>query len=44
MDSAAILRILDDASRAFAFPCLDNGYVYLAATRLSLFRSPDDWL
>jgi hypothetical protein len=22
---------------------LDNGYVYLAATRLSLFRSPEDW-
>ena len=22
---------------------LDNGYVYLAATRLSVFRSPDDW-
>jgi hypothetical protein len=25
------------------FPMLDNGYVYLAATRLSLFRSPEDW-
>ena len=22
---------------------LDNGYIYLAATRLSLFRSPSDW-
>lgn len=22
---------------------LDNGYVYLAATRLSLYRSPEDW-
>src|SRR5689334_11363076 len=22
---------------------LDNGYVYLAATRLSLFRSEEDW-
>lgn len=38
-----ILRVLDDASRAFTFPCLDNGYVYLAATRLSLFRSEADW-
>ncbi len=28
---------------AFTFPMLDNGYVYLAATRLSVFRSPEDW-
>lgn len=40
---STFLRILDDASRAFTFPCLDNGYVYLAASRLSLFRSPQDW-
>jgi hypothetical protein len=38
-----ILRVLDDCCGAFTFPMLDNGYVYLAATRLTLFRSPDDW-
>lgn len=38
-----ILEVLDNACRAFAFPMLDNGYVYLAATRLSLFRSLEDW-
>ncbi len=38
-----ILSTLDAACDAYAFPGLDNGYVYLAATRLSLFRSPKDW-
>ena len=43
MDARRILEILDDATRRFTFPMLDNGYVYLAATRMSLFRSSDDW-
>lgn len=38
-----ILEILDRCCDAFTFPMLDNGYVYLAATRLSLYRSPEDW-
>jgi len=38
-----ILDILDGGCGAFTFPMLDNGYVYLAATRLSLFRSDVDW-
>ena len=38
-----ILGILDDSARAFVFPMLDNGYVYLAASRLTLFRSETDW-
>ena len=38
-----ILEVLDNACREFSFPMLDNGYVYLAATRLSLFRSLEDW-
>jgi hypothetical protein len=38
-----ILSVLDACCDAFTFPMLDNGYVYLAATRLSLFRSADDW-
>ncbi len=45
MDKVAreILTILDRCCDAFTFPMLDNGYVYLAATRLTLFRSTADW-
>src|SRR6478735_10688453 len=39
----AILAVLDQGCDDFVFPMLDNGYVYLAAARLSLFRSDDDW-
>ncbi|HEY4190991.1 MAG TPA: hypothetical protein VGM28_11235 [Candidatus Limnocylindrales bacterium] len=39
----AILAILDQGCRDFVFPMLDNGYVYLAASRLSLHRSEADW-
>lgn len=38
-----ILRVLDDCCANFSFPALDNGYFYLAATRLSLHRSDIDW-
>jgi len=38
-----ILAILDRCCEAFIFPMLDNGYVYLGATRLSAYRSPTDW-
>jgi hypothetical protein len=38
-----ILSVLDRCCEAFRFPMLDNGYVYLAATRLSLYRSAADW-
>ena len=38
-----ILSELDRCCDAFTFPMLDNGYFYLAATRLSLYRSPTDW-
>jgi hypothetical protein len=38
-----ILTILDRCCDDFRFPMLDNGYVYLAATRLSLHRSETDW-
>jgi hypothetical protein len=43
MTAAQILDVLDDACRRNCFPVLDNGYVFPAATRLSLYRSPDDW-
>lgn len=42
-DPKEILGILDRCCDAFTFPMLDNGYVYLAATRLSLFHSQADW-
>lgn len=38
-----ILSVLDSNCRAFTFPMLDNGYVYLAATRMALYRSAADW-
>ena len=38
-----ILSILDRCCDAFTFPMLDNGYIYLAGTRLSLYRSTRDW-
>jgi len=38
-----ILDVLDQCAESLTFPILDNGYVYLADSRLSLFRSPDDW-
>ncbi|MBI4851446.1 MAG: hypothetical protein HY819_06610 [Acidobacteria bacterium] len=38
-----ILSILDKCCDNYTFPMLDNGYVYLAATRLSLYRSAKDW-
>jgi hypothetical protein len=43
LDATGILGILDRCCDYFTFPMLDNGYVYLAATRMSLFRSPGDW-
>ena len=42
-DPEEILSILDRCCDAFTFPMLDNGYVYLAATQLSLYRSTMDW-
>ncbi|MDH5676927.1 MAG: hypothetical protein OEZ06_32725 [Myxococcales bacterium] len=38
-----ILAVLDRCCREFTFPMLDNGYVYLAATRMTAFRSDDGW-
>lgn len=42
-DPDSILQILDSCCGSFTFPMLDNGYVYLAASRLSLHHSADDW-
>ena len=43
MNSQDILAIFDKEANEFTFPMLDNGYVYLAAARLSLYRSSADW-
>src|SRR5579863_8141474 len=43
LDSNLILSVLDSCCDSFTFPMMDNGYVYLAATRLSLYRSEEDW-
>jgi len=43
MTADQILKILDECCGAYTFPMLDDGTVYLAATRLSLHRSPQDW-
>jgi hypothetical protein len=43
LNEQEICRILDEAAESHHFPMLDNGYVYPAATRLALFRSPLDW-
>jgi hypothetical protein len=43
MTAQQILAALDEACRQNCFPVLDNGYVFSAATRLSLFRSAEDW-
>ena len=41
--SEEILEILDTCAKEFTFPVLDNGYVYLAATRMSVFSNDSDW-
>jgi hypothetical protein len=40
---AKILSILDRCCAWFDFPMLDNGYIYLAATRLSFYCCDQDW-
>jgi len=43
MEGMDLLRVLDSCAQSCTFPMLDNGHVYLAATRLSLFGSAADW-
>lgn len=38
-----ILAVIDSCCESFTFPMLDNGYVYLAASRLTAYRSENDW-
>jgi len=39
----SVLKVLDDCAEAFSFPMLDNGYVYLAASRLTGYYGNGDW-
>jgi hypothetical protein len=43
IDPKVIVSILDLCCGAFTFPMLDNGYKYLACTRMSLYRSSANW-
>jgi hypothetical protein len=43
IDARQILAVLDSRCDNFTFPMLDNGYLYLAATRLSLYRAAEEW-
>src|SRR5580765_1775965 len=42
-DPRRIVDILDRCAANHDFPVLDHPYVFLATSRLSLFRSADDW-
>jgi hypothetical protein len=44
MNAASILKQLDEAAAEYVFPMLDNGYIYPADVRLTIFRNSDDWL
>jgi hypothetical protein len=44
MIATSILKQLDEAAAEYVFPMLDNGYVYPADVRLTIFRNSDDWL
>lgn len=41
--SKKILQQLDKCAQEYTFPMLDNGYVYLADTRMSLYRDKKRW-
>src|SRR5215813_168430 len=42
-DSDEILSQLDGCAKEFAFPMLDNGYIYPVTTRLNAFRDDVRW-
>jgi hypothetical protein len=44
MNTKSILNRLDKHASEFNFPVLDNAYVELAASRMSSFRGPEEWL
>jgi hypothetical protein len=44
MNSRSILGQWDQAARDFVFPMLDNGYIYPADVRMSIYRDATRWL
>ena len=44
MDRHTILEKLDEAARQFVFPMLDNGFVYPADVRMSIYWDASRWL
>jgi hypothetical protein len=44
MTVAEILAQLDESASQFTFPMLDNGYIYPADVRMSIYRDTSDWL
>jgi len=44
MPPEEILAQLDRSAEQFTFPALDNGYIYPADARLSIYRNTQDWL
>lgn len=44
MNRETILEQLDEAARNFVFPMLDNGYIYPADVRMSIYRDEARWL
>lgn len=43
VDPAAVLTVLDHTASVMVFPMLDNGYVYPAAARLTVFSDAREW-
>ena len=41
---ANILKILDDAAKAYQFPILNSEYLISAGIQLKAFTSPEEWL
>jgi len=43
VEMTPVLEVLDNCAEAFTFPILDNGYVYLAASKLTAYHADEDW-
>ena len=43
IEETSVLGVLDSCAQSFSFPMLDNGYIYPAGARLSVFGDREDW-
>lgn len=39
----SFFKIIDQTAETFQFPMLDNGYIYLASSKLSVFKKDNSW-